>query len=319
MKIKQTVSILIALIAVSVIIFIFENASDGSPEPSLVFDGFDDNKASAIIVEKGGDSQKIVRKEGKWVVESEGDYPADTAKVQKALRIISGLRQRDMATDDPKKAEKFETGSGGLKVTVLNNAADTAAALVIGKITPSRGNFFRVMGENRIFRTKKPVQSDFRQYKHAWRDRVIMDIEPDAVKSFSVSYKEDGKTQKAVFEEEASGWKVDDNGENYKVTAAGVFGFLGALSPLRTDTWEDEEVQDTGFDSPEVRVDLKMKDGTEKELIVGKKKDGKFLAASGDPSRLFLLNSSKIGQLKPKPSEYKAETPSETVPGVVTE
>ncbi|MEZ4384579.1 MAG: DUF4340 domain-containing protein [Nannocystaceae bacterium] len=161
-----------------------------------------DEEASRMV------SFKVEQKDGRWVIPSHNDYPADgTDRMGKAAAsfidvrrdIVRSERAEDHAAfgvEDPDKAD----GSGrGQRVTIGDASGGALVDVIVGKTVDDKPGYryVRFPGQKRVYASK--LKLDVSTQFTDWIEKDLLKIDKDSiVKLISDSYKVDEKEGKVT-------------------------------------------------------------------------------------------------------------------------
>ncbi|MCF7848061.1 MAG: DUF4340 domain-containing protein [Kiritimatiellales bacterium] len=239
-----------------------------------MLEGIDLNAVAKVGISQGSNSVELAKQEGKWVVKSLFNYPADFPKLAEGLRQLAQVK-----SGSPVRASNVDPSEFGLdddaKMVVLSSAAgETLASLEVGarrEASREAGwanqHFVRLGGNDAVLL----VDHDFREFAESsndWIKRELLNIPSDDVVSVKVSgmeLKVDGADWKLVGLNEET--EELQNSEADKLRRA--LSFLNCTSvadPAKSD-------KDLGFDSP-VEYVAETKSTNTCTVVIGGEADG---------------------------------------------
>ena len=101
---------------------------------SYLVQGVDLEKVETIYLEREGESLKLDRVEGRFVIRDKGGYPALSERVNHVFMTVAGIRVDELVTDNPENHAILGV-DGGEKSTVvrfLDDAGEPLVGVVIG-------------------------------------------------------------------------------------------------------------------------------------------------------------------------------------------
>jgi hypothetical protein len=244
----------------------------------------------------GGETIRLVKDGDAWTVAAPFAAPADGSAVESLLTSLEKLEADEVVVEQA--ANPAEFGLDRPSRTVSATVEGAAAPLVVefGARSPDGSSVYaRTAGSPKVFLVPSWVEGTFDKKPFDLRDRDILKVKRDDVRSLEVAGPEGGYALARTDEGEwaftkplatrAGRWSVD--------------GVLGTIENLRMESVAAEAATDVkpfGLDAPSRTVSLVMKDGTTRTLEIGKAAP----EASGTPAP-----SPSPGE-KPRPTKYYA-------------
>lgn len=145
--------------AVAVLAIWNDTRLDARPEVSgPVLPGWSQLAAEAARIEivSAGESFALERREGGWVMPGRGDYPVRPERIAALDAGLGGLEFDRAMTRDPDKFARLglgdpQAGGEGVRLTVLSNAGERLADLVIGARRGEDGVYLRRATADRAY------------------------------------------------------------------------------------------------------------------------------------------------------------------------
>ena len=224
---------------------------------TTLFQGLELNSVTGIQIFQGSETHRmgpqvsLAKKEGKWLVESLYDYPADFGKLADALRAAE-----DVKTGNPVRSTHVDAAEYGFdkaKTVVLKSGGKEAVKLEIGaqrEASKEAGwanqHFVRKDGAPDVYL----VDYDFRPFSTNsadWIDTDLMNVASSDIVSV--------KTADAELKEDAGKWTLTGlNEETEEFQPSEANKLRSALQYLNCASVADPEKSDAdlGFDHPTV-------------------------------------------------------------------
>jgi hypothetical protein len=268
----KTYAALVVLAALGAYIYLIEAKKPESTEPAK-------EKALAIEREKvqelsierpGAEPIRLVKQGEAWRLTRPVDVPADGGEVDSLLSSLVNLEIAEVVSESPAKLADFglDPPKGKLSVQVADGGEPRA--LLLGDKSPDGSNLYaKKPAEARVFAIPAYLESSFDKKPFDLRDRDVLHVKRDAVRTLEVSGPEgsymlnkDDKGEWSFLQPlrtRAGRWSVD--------------GLLGTLEGLKMDSVAAEDAKDLGkfgLDKPARTVVLGLSDGGRKVLQLGK-------------------------------------------------
>lgn len=156
----------------------------------------DENKIAAIEIDQGGKIVKIADKDGKWVIASQEDYPANTESVRKLILAASNAELVERKT-----AKKDKLGLLGLSDPKVNGASSRLirflddkdrpiAEIVVGNKkadafgTNKDGSYVRKPNEDQAWLANRSINATAEL--HDWAKTRVVDVPTNSIKTATV-------------------------------------------------------------------------------------------------------------------------------------
>ena len=117
MKTKQLLILGGVFVVLILVVLLFENPFGQSEYKKKVqtamplFPNFDKAQVAKIEIIAGGETTTLAKQDGKWVVTSLDNYPADTEGVEELLTKVSEFKNTQRVSTNPDKQVEFEVES----------------------------------------------------------------------------------------------------------------------------------------------------------------------------------------------------------------
>ena len=230
--------------------------------------------------------------DGKWEITSPVALKADAGAVDGLLFGVDALRAVAFVDDQPRNLRPYGLDSPSIQASFM--VPDTEpAVLLVGKI---EGDNIYVKSQNAapVFLVKREILDLVGLGVAELRHKQILDFDSDAVSKISLKHSD----VNLVCQKQGTNWRlthpVQEQAKNgavlsiiQQVNRLTVEAFLAVSPPVRT----------TGFDAPEIQLDVTLKDRTERRLTIGKLvEDGRHYGRlDSAPNTVFLLKK-EIGE-----------------------
>ncbi len=270
---------------------------------------FDRAKVQSItLAPAGAEEIRLVKEKDGWRMKTPADVAADSAQVDSLLSSLDTLQAEEVVTETP--AALAEYGLDKPKNTVSVALAGTKAPLVVavGAKTPDGGALYaKTPDRARVFTIASHLEGSLDKKPFDLRDREILHVKRDAVRSLEVSGPEGSY---ALSRTEGGDWALTQP----VATQAGrwsVDALLGSLESLRMDSVADEsakELKPFGLDKPVRTVTLGLSDGTRKTLEIGAATaDKKYNVRVTDRPLVAVIPGAVVDELAKGMNELRAK------------
>jgi hypothetical protein len=277
----------------------------------------DKAKAKEVsIATSGAETIKLVKQDGAWKLEQPAPAPADTSAVDTMLNSLEKIEADEVVAEQVTDFAQYGLDQPSRKVAAVLEGAPAPLALDFGGKSPDGGSVYaRKPGEAKVYLVASWIESTFDKKPFDLRDRDLLHVKRDDVRSFEVAGPEGGFS---LTRTDAGEWAFTKP----IATRAGrwsVDGLLGTIENLRMDSIAGESVTDPkqidryGLAKPKHTVTLVTKDGAAKTLEIGAPAPDVSAAPTPTPS------PAKKGETPapPKPTKYYARAAQSGLVAVV--
>ena len=214
---------------------------------------------------------------------------ADSGEADSLLTTLETLEVQDVVTETPGALAEYGLDPPRTAVSVLLQGASEPLRLLLGDKSPDGAALYaKVPSRARVFTVPAYVESSFAKKPFDLRDRDVLHVKRDAVRTLDVQGPEG-----------AYALARDDKGEwsftRPLKTRAGrwsVDGLLGTLEGLRMESIAAEDAQDLkpfGLDKPARAVTLGLEGGATRTLQIGSSPSEKKYHAREAASRMVAV------------------------------
>jgi hypothetical protein len=259
----------VLVVQVAAALALMSNRSDLSAfqaqEPLLAFDAARIDLVA--IDETGGGSVTLARRDGKWIVPSQADFPADGAKVEGLLSKLAGLKAGWPAATSDEAAQRFKvTDKDHERRIVLSGGGKQIGAILVGTSPSFRQAHARVDGSSTIHNVAF-ASHEAGARADEWMSHEMLDIAQDKIASISVGdLNLEGKDGQFTVVGLAQGDKALD---------AQVRGLVAAVAHPSFDVVQGKGKEALEkLDNPDIQITLKKTDGGQVSYKYKKEGDG---------------------------------------------
>lgn len=246
-----------------------------------------------------GETIRLVKDDSGWRVTEPFAAPADTSAVDSMLTSLEKLEADEVVVEQAADVAQYGLDSPSRTVTAVVEGAPAPLVVEFGAKSPDGSSVYaRNAGSTRIFLVPTWVEGTFDKKPFDLRDRDLLHVKRDDVRSFEVTGPEGSF---ALARTDAGEWAFTKP----VATRAGrwsVDGLLGSVESLRMEQVAAEAATDVkafGLDRPARTVSLVMKDGSTRTLEIG--------TPAPDPAATPAPSPSPGEKAeKPKPAKYYA-------------
>jgi len=312
-RLRVWISGALLLLAV-VIIFSYElllkpRAEERREKSAIVFPNFVPEKVAKIEISRGEKKDVLVKKDDKWLVESEDNYPADPDAVDKIIKQTKELTCSQVVSTSKKQFDRFDlTKEKALEVKFLDKDSKLLAHFFIGKRGPTySSSYFRKADEAKTCLAYKNLVSSFDKTNDTWKDKAIFRFNADECKKLVL---QDGNTVITLekdFKEKK--WFLVKGEEKKLAKEWVVDGICQTLSRLRTQDFPKINARRAGLNKPQKKITAFLPGEKEYTLFVGKKVKDKdqYYVQRKDWEQIFVIEDWQLNSLFKKEKDLVEE------------
>ena len=230
----------------------------------------DRGKVTALtLAAQGSEEIRLVKEKDGWRMKAPTDVAADTGEVDSILSSLESLQAEDVVAENPGALGEYGLDKPKQTITVTVAGVKDPVVLALGDKTPDGGAVYaRAAGRPRVVTVASFVESSLAKKPFDLRDRDLLHVKRDAVRTLEVTGPEGGYSLARAdggqwaftrpLATQAGRWSVD--------------GLLGNLESLRMESVAAEDPKDLkpfGLDKPARTIALGLGDGTRKTLEIG--------------------------------------------------
>ena len=244
-------------------------------------------KVEKIQIHYGDKDTILEKRDGKFLVVSLENAPADNQSVTAILGYITNMEIGELISTNKDKWPLFEVD--GKAVNIKFTAALKDYEIWIGKYGADfQSNYVRIGSEAQTYLIGKNIRNDF--LKSEWRDLTIVNLNTLEVEEIQLSY------QNALIKvkKDGTGWKNENDSK--EVDTEKVNTFLSKFSPLKAGNLLGlKEAKEANFKNPYLTIKLISNNKQETELTLGgKNKEGDYFIATSLNGTIYTLSSGNL-------------------------
>lgn len=316
---KKTIIYLSVLFVVLLAVYLIGNMTDRTVERKTYLYDIDTTKVNYFHIvspDNGEVTMELVN--DVWRVTSPVNFPAAEKNVHELLNKISELEIESVVTNRSEMQSEYEVDSSGTFVEA-KSGGKMSASFIMGKVSSTyRHTYFRKSNSNQIYMIKGSFKFYMNRKLSEWRNKVILEINKDAVESFSLTYPK----EKITVTMEDTLWRADNVKENFIATKKAVEPLLNYMARLRASDFYDPEegaepldfsksdcVMEITFDGGKTQSLLLMKENMEGKKYYIKKADSDIVYMIYEGTAKILMKTMEDFRIQDKPAEKKAAPP----------
>lgn len=253
-------------------------------------------RVKKVTVQDGANRRIFTRTTDGWSLEVQAAAPAgvqraDASKVDTGLKNFFEARRYQEVSANKEKQAEYEVRAEDFQLILEGENGEKIAHAILGKFSgAANSSFVRLADESSVYAVKGFLKSDWNQEIDQYRDRTILRIAKENIKTIQVSGKQN------------FGFKVDDKGNL-------LLEPMRATDKARANTYANDASEITGvkfYKEPALppfygKISIGLSAGITKDIeFFGPTKDQDFVARSTDAPQPLTLAKSKVDTLFPR-------------------
>jgi len=218
-----------------------------------------------------GKESLLEKKDGKWVVASEGGFPAEPKSVTDIIDKLPKFHADEVISDNPSNRALFQVDTTGAEVWV-NQQGKEIGHFFVGKPGPDfLSTYVRPASSDRVLLVQEYLPHLFEK-SDTWRERTLFKINQEDIRRYE--YTSPSRGTLAVAKDDAGVWHMEapDTG---RVEAGKLSSALRAFANAKASGFADTvTAAAAGLDSDTTRISATLADGSACVLQVGRQTTG---------------------------------------------
>ncbi len=257
-------------------------------------------EADEITIARPGDSLRIYRKEGRWVIGDQA-YPADDKIVGTLLEKLKNLQITELSSTRP-YYEKFDlTSEKALPVTVKQGGR-VLRDLLIGKRSETTSHtFIQLKGRAEVYKVSGLQREDCDKGLNEWRDKSIINVPAKNISSLQILHKGKSLTFEKITGVKASPGPAPDKAKpeaaerwicrehnNLILDERKTQALIRSFGPMKAFNFADIEAK--SLKNAETLIKINAAGKTYEVRIYSKTKGDQYPCTSSELPYIFLLD-----------------------------
>lgn len=263
---------LLILIAILVLLggsaFLIDSGRRKATESSgkLLFPGLETEQVDRIKIKSAGTETLLEKRDGKWLVATEGSKPAEPKPVADLIDRLTKFFADQVVSTNKANQALFMVDSTGTEVWV-DQKGKPVAHFFVGKSTEDwSSTYVRAADSDRVILVPEYLPSIF-QRGESWREKTIFGFEMKDITRFG--YTSPSRGEILASKDEAGAWKLESPVAG-AVEAAKITPAIQAMGQLKAAGFGDDiEPAEAGVIPDTTKITATLADGSSHVLIVG--------------------------------------------------
>ncbi len=217
------------------------------------------DQINSLVLERSGP-------DAPWQLVAPLQYAADDAVVLGFVKALGAGIPMDVRVDEGNLEAYGVDDQHALRAELYAGGAEPALAVIVGKSAGPDSAFVRLPGSDTVYRAAVGARSRFERAAGEWRDRALLDVPKEKVRSLVVERAEGPLSlvqAGGVWSLQGAAFTVDDKGAQLVV---------GAVAKLRAAEIH-APTYEAGFAEPAAVATLTLDDGSAHRIVLGSRQD----------------------------------------------
>ena len=273
-----------------------------------------DEPDSISIARAGGESFTLAKEGGRWFI-GEKKYPADLAKVDAMLKVLSNIKILETVFSSG-DSDRYGLDEASRLVISASKGGKALRTVYAGKVSSaSNQSYAYVDGEKDVLLVAGKLRSEFDKMAESLRDRTVWNVKGESVTRVDSDFSRSPRdiagtgTRRIPFSIEKSGegatWQeiaVPGSGASEMLDSTKVGAWVDSIANLRADSFAPEE---SATPSQNLGTLTLASSGKAMTLsVVRKEGDTKYLCVSSESPYPFYLQAGTVARLAKAPREF---------------
>ncbi len=261
---------------------------------------FDRTKVEEMEIRREGSEIRLAKKDGAWQLLAPLADPADESTVSTLLSTIEFARAKEFVAEDPTSLKEYGLEQPSVSLRLRESGSDVWHQLDLGGPKGDDAYYARNPQRKPVFTLSKDVFSDLTKDLWAFRQKDIVDLRQDQIKTLSYRY---GENRFTVSQQDFR-WTVESP-EALKGKEALSHKFWYPIDDLEFTGI----VQRDSLPEPEVEIDITGQDDVH-HLYRFARAGEEYLAWKGDGSRVGTIAKDSFDKILFKPEDLVESPPA---------
>jgi hypothetical protein len=239
MKLKVLLLSVAILAALSAVAYFLQRSPQPSNADARVGQSTIDvkavEKAARIRLTDQGKTVLLARQpDGKWLVPSYYDIPAEFAKLSRFIDDLSASKIQRLVTQNPDRLARLEFKDSA--IALLDSDDKVLWILTLGKDAEGGGRFVRFDDEKKGYVATLALFID--STAKNWADTLLVDLKPDEISGVEIAF-DDGAPVAATREKKEGSWVAAAAPSGQRIKGDRIASLVSSLTSLRFEDTAD--------------------------------------------------------------------------------
>lgn len=281
MPLSRTTLTLLAVAALLAVLLLIPGSRHAGQIDLPVISAIDPASVDHITLIRSGQTTVIERDGERWFLRQPLQAEADATTLRQLLQTFSKDIPIDLRIDEGNLEDYQLDDSNNIGLEIFTGGSEPAISLVMGKDLPGGSTVLRLPGSDAVYRARLGGRHRYDVEATDWRNRVLLDIEPDQVVGIGLESPRGVLTftREPLGNAELEGevrygpWQLADN-PMFVVDQDTLDMMAGSLARIRASELHAPDYGGDIWDVPAASAEVVMTDGTVHRVEVVLAPDG---------------------------------------------
>jgi hypothetical protein len=281
-------------------------ATESSGKP--LFPGIKTESIDRIKIKSEGKEAVLEKRDGKWLVQSEGNKPAEPKPVADILDRMTKFFADQVVSTNKANQALFLVDSSGTEVWVDQKGKEIAHFFV-GKASDDwSSTYVRAADSDRVILVPEYLPSLF-QRGESWRERTIFEL--DATNFTRYEYVSPKRGRLVAIKDESGNWKMEAP-EAGEIDSAKMAPVIQSVRQLKAAGFGDDiSPAAAGLEPDTTKVTATLADGSTHVLIIGgSAPSNRTYVRREDSDQIFAIPNGRVKAMMPPKEALLVKAPS---------
>ena len=273
MPLSRTTTVLLAVAALLAALLLIPSKRYAGQENLPVISSVDPDAVTRIALVKAGQTTVIERDGERWHLLQPLQAEADASSLRTLVQTFAKDVPIDLRIDQGDLETYGLDDSNNLSFELFTGGAEPAISMVLGIDLPGGSTVLRLPGSDDVYRARLGGRHRFDREATEWRNRQLLDMDPDQVVGISL----DGPHGVQTFTRDLLGitqaegavehgpWLLADN-PLFQVDQTTLSMLAGSMSRIRASELHAADFGGDAWDLPSASAEVVLADGTTHRL-----------------------------------------------------
>ncbi len=314
MPLSRTTLALLAAAAVLALVLLLPSSQHAGQTDLPIITAIEPDQVTRVELTKAGQTTVIEREDERWYLRQPLQAEADASTMRSLLQTFTRDIPIDLRIDEGNLEDYQLDDSNNIGFELFTGGDEPAISFVMGKDLRGGSTVLRLPGGDAVYRARVGGRHRFDQEATDWRNKLLLDIEPDEVVGItlqgsagSLTFTRELILAEGETEPEPGPWRLVDD-PSFAVDQTTVDMLASSMGRIRASELHSPDYGE-GWDQPESSAEVAMADGTIHRIAMVTAPDGAASLArvEGKPD-VFRVASTWLRRFAWGPLEFQDKT-----------
>lgn len=259
---KNTVLFVLLVLQVALIAFLYRPGQNAAPAAANLFKSLVPDQVTALtITDDQGKAIAVIKKEG-WQI-SQGDFPADQAKIEGLLKKLADVKTSRLVTQTPGSHARLKVAESDFNRKVELSQGDTKTVFFLGTAPSAKSIHLRLLDAKEVYQINDLAAWEVQTEKETWWQTKY--LSQPAANLTGLTIANPAGTIDLSFDAAKKAWQLKDSPEQ-TLDGKRVEALLNAVSDITITSYLAKDASPKG--QPLATVTYQAKEGAPTTLQI---------------------------------------------------